>query len=293
MLPVTVRDDSGRLVNDLKREDFRVFEDGREQPLNDLDLRQVPVDVVLMIDSSSSVTKYLDDFRQAAEGFAARLSDDDRIALVKFDDRVQVLQDWTKSRFQLRRALARIDAGMFTRFNDALLLTAREQFGKTRSRRAAIILSDGIDNGRGGSTLDAALRALLEAQVSVYVVSNTQIAKASKRAELDSLLGGPDASVRFNQIRIDDLRLGLQVLDQSEERLAQLAAATGGRLYKPESFDDLDEVYAEVAEELRHQYTLYYTPLNRARDGSFRRVQVRTTSPLYKTFTRIGYFGPR
>ena len=292
MLPVTVRDSTGRLVNELTRQDFRVFEDGREQPLNDLALRQVPVDVVLMVDASSSVASNLDDFRRAAEGFAGRLAPEDRISLIKFDDKVQLLQDWTKSRFQLRRALTRLEPGMFTRFNDALLLAAREQYRSTSSRRAVIVLSDGIDSGRG-TTLEAALKALLEAQVAVYVVSNTEISRASKRAELDLLANGTDATVRFNQLRIDDLREGLRVLDQSEQRLAQLTAATGGRLYKPHSFDALEATYAEVAEELRHQYALYYTPLNKARDGGFRHTRVETANPAYQPQTRIGYFAPK
>ena len=294
MFPVTVRDASGRLINDLTRNDFRVFEDNAPQPLSDLALRQVPVDVVLMVDASSSVANNLDDFRRAAQGFAARLEADDRISLIKFDDRIELLQDWTKSRFQLQRALNRIEPGMFTRFNDALSLAAREQFGgENKSRRAVIVLSDGIDNGRGTSTLEAALQALLRAQVVVYVVSNTEISRASKRAELDTLLGGTDASVRFNQLRIDDLRLGLKVLDQSEENLEQLAQATGGRLYKPRTFDALESTYAEVADELRHQYALYFTPLNKARDGTFRRVRVETANPAYRPHTRVGYFAPK
>ena len=292
MLPVTVRDESGRLAADLKREDFRVFEDGREQPLSDLALRQVPVDAVLMVDASSSVASNLDDFRRAADGFANRLTVDDRISLIKFDDRIQLLQDWTKSRFQLRRALTRIEAGMFTRFNDALMLAARQQFGGSKSRRAVIVLSDGIDSGRG-SSIDAAFRALLESQVVVYVVSNTEIARATKLAELDTLLNGGDAAVRFNQLRIDDLREGLRVLDRSEQLLAQLTAGTGGRLYKPRTFQALEATYAEVAEELRHQYALYYTPLNKARDGSFRRVRVQMVNPGYQSHTRVGYFAPK
>src|SRR6266498_3437515 len=142
MLPVTVRDSRGGLVSDLTRKDFRVFEDNAEQPLSDLALRQVPVDVVLMVDASSSVAANLDDFRRAAESFAAHLDPEDRISLIKFDDRVQLLQDWTKSRFQLQRALNRIEAGMFTRFNDALYLAARQQFGSAQTRRAIIVLSD-------------------------------------------------------------------------------------------------------------------------------------------------------
>ncbi len=294
MFPVTVRDAEGRLINDLTRNDFRVYEDNRLQPLSDLALRQVPVDVVLMVDASSSVASNLDDFRRAAEGFAARLAEDDRLSLIKFDDRVELLQDWTKSRFQLKRALNRIEPGMFTRFNDALLLTSREQFGKiAKSRRALIVLSDGIDSGRGMSTLEAALQALIQAQVTVYVVSNTEISRANKHAELDSLLSATGGAAQFNQLRIEDLREGLRVLDRSEQNLVQLAQATGGRFYKPKTFDALESTYAEVAEELRHQYALYFTPLNKARDGSFRRVRVETTNPAFKSHTRVGYFAPK
>jgi len=292
MLPVTVRDSNGRLVAALTRDDFHVFEDNREQPLRDLALRQVPVDAILMVDASSSAARNLDDFRRAAEGFAQRLGPDDRISLIKFDDSVQLLQDWTKSRFQLQRALTRIAPGMFTRFNDALLLAAREQYGSTQSRRALIVLTDGIDSGRG-TTLETAARALLEAQVTVYVVSNTEISRAEKLAALDELTRGTDASQRFNKLQIDDLRAGLRALDESEQTLEQLTTATGGRLFKPRSFNALESTYAEVSEELRHQYALYYTPLNRTRDGSFRRVRVEATNPSYETHTRIGYFAPR
>jgi Ca-activated chloride channel family protein len=292
MLPVTVRDSNGRLVEALKRDDFRVFEDNREQPLRDLALRQVPVDAILMIDASSSAARNLDDFRRAAEGFADRLGPDDRVSLIKFDDSVQLLQDWTRSRFTLQRALTRIVPGIFTRFNDALLLAARDQYGPTQSRRAVIVLTDGIDSGRG-TTLENAVRALLEAQVTVYVVSNTEISRAEKLASLDEFTKGTDAAQRFNKLQIDDLRLGLRALDESEQTLEQLTSATGGRLYKPRSFNALEATYAEVSEELRHQYALYYTPLNRTRDGGFRRVRVEATNPSYETHTRIGYFAPR
>ena len=290
MLPVTVRDTNGRLVSDLTRNDFHVFEDNREQPLSELSLRQVPVDVILMVDASSSVATNLDDFRRAAEQFALQLDVNDRISLIKFDDDVELLQDWTRSRFQFHRSLNRIKPGMFTRFNDALMLAAHDQFGRTQSRRAIIVLSDGIDSGRGASSADQALQAILTAQVTVYVISNTEIARATKRAQLDSLTSSTAAN--FNQLRIEDLREGIRVLDESEVRLGQLADSSGGRLYKPPSFDRLDDAYREVANELRRQYVLYYTPLNKSRDGTFRRVNVRTGNPQYKTTSRIGYYAP-
>ncbi len=292
LLPVTVRDRDGKLVSTLTRNDFRIFEDGSEQRLSDLALRETPVDVVLMVDSSSSVSGNLDDFRRAALGFAQKLSVEDRISLIKFDDRIELLQDWTRSRLQLRRSLDRVTPGMFTRFNDALLLAAKDQLKGGRVRHAVIALTDGIDSEQGYATLPMALSALLEAQAIVYIVSNTEIERQSKQAELDSLLAGTKAVRSFNSLRVDDLREGLRVLDESETRLAQLATATGGRLYKPKSFADLDSTYAEVADELRHQYTLYYSPSDKTRDGRFRRVRVETTDKSLSASSRIGYFAP-
>ena len=292
LLPVTVRDASGALMTDLSRKDFKVFEDGREQPLSDLSLRRVPVDVALLVDASSSVAESFDDFRRAAEEFAARLEADDRFCLVKFDDRVELLLDWTSSRLQLRRALGRLSTGVFTRFNDALALSAREQFRKGERRRALVVLSDGIDSNRGATTTDAAMRALLEGQVTVYVISNTEIERGRKSAELDSLLAGGDSSVRFNQLLIGDLREGLRVLDASERNLSALTGSTGGRLYRPRSFGALGGVYTEIADELRHQYALYYTPTNGARDGRFRRVKVEVPGRDCEVSTRVGYYAP-
>ena len=84
---------------------------------------------------------------------------------------------------------------------------------------AVIVLTDGIDSGRG-SNLESALQALIRAQVTVYVVSNSEIARAAKKAELDTLVSGTDATVKFNQLHIEDLREGLRVLDISEQRMS-------------------------------------------------------------------------
>ena len=292
LLPVTVRDANGELVSGLTRTDFRVFEDGLDQPLSDFSLRKVPVYAVLMVDASSSVSSNIDDFRVAAEGFASHLAVDDRISLIQFDDRVLLLQDWTKSLVQLRRALRRVSPGMFTRFNDALLLAARDQMPRGNARHAIIVLTDGIDSGRG-TPFEAALRAALQSQTTIYIVSNSEIERAKKQAELAALQSGSDSSLRFNELRMTDLRLGLEALAASERNMAQLTSATGGRLYKPQSFTDLEKTYAEVADELRHQYALYYSPLNRKRDGAFRRVKVETHNSVLQIPARIGYFAPK
>src|SRR5882672_5071157 len=199
LLPVTVRDRAGFLVSDLTRTDFRVFEDGVEQSLSDLSLRQVPVDVALIVDASSSVAGNLDDFRGAAEGFASHVAVDDRVSLIQFDDRVVLLQDWTSSMVQLRRALKRIVPGMFTRFHDAMLLASRDQAPRGNARHAIIVLTDGIDSGRG-TTFDAALRGALQSQTTIYVVSNTEVERVNKQEELSMLLSGTESAVRFSQL---------------------------------------------------------------------------------------------
>lgn len=291
LLPVTVRDLKGQLVDGLTKNDFRIFEDGQVQPLSDIELRQVPVDVVLMVDASSSAADNLDDFSRAAEGFASHLASDDRVSLIQFDDKVLLLQDWTRSLVQLRRALKRIKPGMFTRFHDAVVLASRDQKPRANARHAVIILTDGIDNSPG-SNFQAALKVALQSQTAVYVVSNTEIERAEKQRELATLLANTESVIKFNQLRIQDLKLGLEALSMGERNLQELTAATGGRLYQPKSFRDLESVYQEVANELRHQYGLYYSPSNKKRDGQFRRTRVETTNPDFKVSSRVGYYAP-
>jgi len=152
-------------------------------------------------------------------------------------------------------------------------------------------LTDGIDNG-GATSFEVALRTALQSQTAVYVISNTEIERADKEHQLAILLSGSEATVKFNQVQIDSLRLGLAALDASEKNLQQLTNATGGRLYRPKSFQDLESIYTEVANELRHQYGLYYSPLNKKRDGQFRKVRVETTDSSNIVTSRIGYYAP-
>jgi Ca-activated chloride channel family protein len=181
---------------------------------------------------------------------------------------------------------------MFTRFHDAMLLASRDQSPRGNARHAIIVLTDGIDSGRG-SSFESALRAALQSQTTVYVISNTQIERARKEEQLSILMSGSDSAVKFNQLRIEDVRMGLAALDASERHLAELTSATGGRLYKPTSFADLERTYSEVAEELRQQYTLYYSPINIKRDGQFRRVRVETSDDVHRVSARIGYYAPK
>lgn len=287
LLPVTVRDRSGQFVPHLKAADFNIYEENSLQPITSFSLKQLPVHVVLLIDTSSSVTRELEDFKQAATNFAARLDPNDQLSLIKFDDKIELVMDWTTNRNALRRALHRLTTGMFTNFHDALWLAARDQLNRITGRKAIIVLTDGIDSGRGRKTQEQALRALLEAETPVYAVSKTGIQRSAEQRELESY--GRSVSPA-NRIRAEGLKLSLAALEQSEKWLVKLTEETGGRLFLPKSFDELSAVYQQVADELRSQYVIFYTPSNANRDGSYRSVRVQAKCKDCHATSRLGYY---
>jgi len=287
LLPVTVRDESGQFVTSLTVEQFQVFEDGLEQPISSFTLKRMPVHIVMLIDTSSSVLAELEDFKDSAWRFVSLLDPSDRISLIRFDDRVELVQDWTSNRATLKRALNRLATGMFTRFNDALFLAAREQLGSITGRKAIIVLTDGIDSGRGSIRFEQAFRSIVEHEVPVYVLSKTRI---QSNHELEQLRSYEHSNSALNGVRIDGIRLTLSELETSERNLTRLAEETGGRIFLPERFDQLDSVYQQVADELRSQYLIFYTPVDGKRDGRYRAVRVKVRVPNLHASTRFGYY---
>ncbi len=289
LLPVTVRDKIGQFAADLKAEDFTIYEDGIAQPISSFTLKRMPVHVVLLIDTSSSVTREIEDFKAAAWRFISQLDPEDKVSLIRFDDIVELVQDWTSNRPTLKRALNRLQTGMFTKFNDALYLAAHEQLGKIKGRKAVIVLTDGIDSGRGVITPERAYRALLEEEVPVYAVSKTRIQGRADRDQLD-FYERSSSSSSANRLRIDGLKLSLAQLEESEKYLTRISEETGGRIFLPESFDDLGDAYQQVADELRSQYVIFYTPTDQSRDGRYRAVRVKVNKSGYRATTRFGYY---
>lgn len=289
LLPVTVRDLTGQFATNLKAEDFVIYEDGIQQPISSFALKRLPVHVVLLIDTSSSVTRELEDFKASALNFINQLDPDDKICLIRFDDKVELVQDWTNNRNTLKRAMNRLGTGMFTKFNDALYLAAKEQLGKVTGRKAIIVLTDGIDSGRGSTTSERAFRTLVEEETAVYVVSKTRIQGQSDREKLEYYKKNYSASAA-NQLRIDGLKMSLEELEKSELNLMRITEETGGRIFLPESFDDLGNAYQQVAEELRSQYVIFYTPTDPTATGTYRSVRVKVKTPGYRATTRFGYY---
>lgn len=288
LLPVTVRDKTGQFVTDLKAEDFTVYEDGVPQPISSFALKRMPVHVVMLIDTSSSVANELESFKTTAYNFIAQLDPSDQVSLIAFHDKVELVQDWTANRGLLKRALNRLQSGMFTRFNEALWLAANEQLDKIKGRKAIIVLTDGIDSGFGRINTDRAFRALVEAEVATYVVSKTRIEANKERADLEFYQKNGSSSL--NRIRLDGIKLHLNALAESEQNLTRIAEETGGRIFLPERFEDLGVAYQQVAEELRSQYVIFYTPTRAERDGKYRAIRVKLKRSELHAATRFGYY---
>ena len=288
LLPVTVRDSTGQFVTDLTADQFEILEDGVRQPISSFALKRMPVHVVMLIDTSSSVIPELEDFKASAWRFMSQLDPEDKICLIRFDDRVELVQDWTSSRATLKRALNRLSTGMFTKFNDALYLAAEEQLSKIAGRKAIIVLTDGIDSGRGAVNFEGAFRSVVEEEVPVYVVSKTRIQSQAEKEQLEYYQNSSGGSI--NQIRIDGIKLTLNELEASERRLTRLAEETGGRVFLPDRFDQLDTVYQQVADELRSQYVIFYTPTDPTKDGRYRAIKVKVKQPQLHVTTRFGYY---
>jgi VWFA-related protein len=291
LLPVSVRGLDGAPVNGLKREDFLVFDNGVRQQISSFNKERVPAKIVLLLDASGSVFSQMRFIRDAAKRFIKGLLAEDQICVMQFADRVELLQDWTpaNSLQQLEKSVDwRYRPGLRTTFYDGLYLAATEQLGKVEGRRIIILLTDGLDTGeKVRASLADALNAVRRAEASVYVVSLT----ANLRAQIEKKTGGSKLNRLFSGYDPREVKHYLALLDNSEKLLGDLAAQTGGRMFLPLEDKDLAPAYAAIAEELRTQYLLTYSPQPRTKAGEYRLVRVLVSPGGYEVGTRAGYTG--
>lgn len=279
----TVKDGKGGLVTDLEPGDFEIRENGKLQELKYF-ARETdrPLTLALLVDTSGSQRQVLPVEKQAAAQFLRQvLRPSDLALLITFDVNVDLLQDFTPEVERLQKALerARINApgtpvnpGPFpqdrvigTRLYDALYLASREKLGPEVGRKALIVVSDGEDFGSS--------------------VDDKRAIEASHRS--DSMIYA---------IGIADEQVYLQGMSRPYRGrgvLEKLAEETGGRAIFPSSVDELQKAFDEIAAELRSQYSLGYTPANRAHDGSFRKIEIKVKRSGLRVQARRGYYAPR
>ena len=271
-LNVTVTDGSKQFVKGLTKSDFLVFEDGVEQSVQFFEASETPLDLILLIDTSSSMSDKMDIVHEAAIGFLKTMKSGDRGAVVAFADGVDIVQALTSDRAALEQGIQKTRARGATSLNNALYISLK-QFGRGAQhagdvrRQAIAVLSDGEDTSSLVS-FDDVLELARKSGVGIY-----PIVLQSKYAA--------------NRITTQGQR---RHYSESEYSMRTLAQETGAQAFFPLQIFELKNVYGSIAQELSSQYSLAYSPANARPDGRFRRITVRVDKhPELKLRTRTGY----
>jgi Ca-activated chloride channel family protein len=267
-LNVSITDARGQYITGLTREDFAVFEDGVKQDLSIFAHENLPISMVLMVDTSASMDEKLSAARTAGKRFVRTLRPQDMAQVMQFNDRATVLQDFTPDHAALGEAFDRTEASGPTALHNALYVAlkdlAKQKSGRELRRRALVLLSDGEDTASLVSD-DQVLELARKTEINIYAIS--------LRAKT-----APDRSrLKFSQ---------------AAHLLTALTQDTGGQVHFPNSLSELEAVYDRIAEELRSQYSLGYVSSNRRTDGKWRRIVVRVPArDDLKVRHKLGYYG--
>jgi Ca-activated chloride channel homolog len=272
-LNVTVTDPNKQFVKGLTASDFSVFEDGVQQQVQFFETTEVPLDLIILLDTSSSMSDKMDVVHEAAVGFLKTMKAGDRGAVVAFADGVDVLQTLTTDRLALEQAVRRTVARGATSLHNAIYI-ALKQFGRGSQpeggpvrRQAVAVLSDGEDTS-SLVTFEDVLAVARKSGVSVYPIALQSKYAASRL-------------VSTGQRRY---------FSESEYSMRTLAQETGAQAFFPLQIYELKGIYAAIAQELSSQYSIAYAPANTRADGRFRKIVVRVdTRPELRLRTRTGY----
>jgi len=259
-LYVTVTDRNGRLVPSLLQEDFEILDEGQVQEIVLFENEVRPITVVVMLDTSASMTPSLDLLMAGAEQFLIRLLPDDRGKVGAFNDKIQILPetDFIGDRDSLIRALDRLQFGNPTRLYDAVAATVAALVD-VDGRKVSLVFTDGEDTQHEIGWRDALNRAR-DAEVMIYTI-------------------GLESNY-FNGVR--------QVRSRPDARLKTFAEETGGGYFELRDTDELGPTFTRVAQELHSQYVLGFAPA--IRDGEIHDLEVRVkqrdmTARARKTYT--------
>jgi VWFA-related protein len=317
-VPATVRDKHGQLVSTLGKDDFLLEEDGRPQAVryfaHDTDL---PLTLGLLVDTSLSQRRVLEEERHASYTFLDQMlrQSKDAAFVIHFDREVELLQDITSSREKLESALASVQmsseersggwggaggggggpnggghpggrgggrhrhgyGGGGTLLYDAAYLASDELMKKQQGRKALIILSDGVDTGSKLS-LETAIETAQRSDTMVY-----SILFADEEAYRTLRTAGRHGGPGFPPISLPD---GKKVLER-------ISKQTGGRLFEVSKKQPIEKIYADIAEELRNQYNLGYTPDKAQPEEGYHRISLKTKQKDLTVQARDGYYGSR
>ncbi len=268
LIPASVTDPLNRFVLGLQRTQFHLYEDGVEQAIAHFSGEDAPLSVGLVFDTSGSMGDKFRTSGEAALDFLKTMNAQDEAFLVEFSDHAQLASGFTSNMEEIEQKLMAIQPGGLTALLDAAQMALQEMKKAKNARKAIVIISDGGDNN------------------SKYSAS-----------EIQDLVREADVQVYAMGVFEPVLSFGLSKEEVSGPRLlSQLAEQTGGRAFSATDSSDLPSVASRIGVELRNQYVLAYSPKNQAKDGKYRKVEVKVNEPPgltnLKVHWRLGYYAP-
>ncbi len=264
-LNVTVTDARHRFVTELLQKDFAVYEDGIFQEVSVFSREDLPIRLMLLMDTSASMDEKMGFAQEAAVNFVGTMKVDDLTEVMEFGSKPNVLQPFTADTEKLTRAIRMTQAGGTTSLYNALYI-ALKNLNRRREdirRQAIVVLSDGEDTSSLVS-FEQVMELAKDTDVVIYTIS----------------------------LRKPSARRG-RAFSEAEHVLKKLADETGGQWFFPNEIQELDAVYERISTELKSQYNIGYISNNPKRDGSWRRVVVQTGFPDLIVRTKLGYYAPR
>jgi Ca-activated chloride channel family protein len=257
-LYATVTDEDKRLVTDLVQDDFEVYDNGKLQTITSFDNKPLPITVVVMLDTSGSMTLALDLVKRASEQFLIRLLPEDQGMVGAFNDKIQFIPDgFTNNRDVLISALKDLDFGYPTRLYDAVN-QSMAQLNGIKGRKVVLVFTDGEDTASRIGSGEVTDRARTD-EVMVYSIGLE--------------------NEYFNGQR--------RVRSSPDRGLKRLSEETGGGFFLLKKTDDLGSTFTRVAQELHSQYVLGFAP--QVLDGKVHKLEVRLKKPSMTARARKSY----
>lgn len=311
-LPVSVLDRDGKYVPNLRKEDFRLWEEGVEQNVAFFASVDKPFSVVLMLDTSGSTRSRISDIQDAAITFVNQLRPDDQVMVVSFDDQVRVQTEFTNDRYRMRDAIRRTRPGDGTKLYDAVDLVMNQRLNSVPGRKAIVLFTDGVDTTSRHASYASNIRDAEELDALIYPVQYDTYGDVSSRGAgwpgggrwpnsngdvLGQILGGifgkGGGVIGGGGGGGGGVGSSRREYELANRYLHELAQKTGARNYQGDSSQDLANAFANIAEELRRQYSLGYYPKTPAQAGQRRQIRVRVNQPNLAVRTRDSYiFNP-
>ncbi len=289
-MPVSVLDRDGRFISGLQQRDFKIFENGVEQKLDYFQSVEQPFTVILLIDVSPSTQFKIEEIQNAAITFINQLRAGDKVMVIAFDERVQVLSPVTGNRNQLRNAIRQAQFGDGTSLYEAVDYVISRQLRNIQGRKAVVLFTDGVDTTSRRATYVGTLRATEEIDALFYTIRYD----TSRDITGGGYPRGGGGNVTFGTIlgailTGGNVNIGGPVArgggassaeyQRGRQYLETLAANSGGRQFEAQSIYNVDAAFAGIAEELRRQYSLGYYPETVGQIGERRQIKIRVLRP--------------